>query len=62
MSDFDKSYSVTMSGTGLCPGVSVGTAYRVEPRTAALYQIRIARQEVSSELRRLREAVEESRR
>lgn len=62
MSDFDRSNSVTMSGTGLCPGISVGTAYRVEPRSAVLCQIRIARQEVSSELSRLREAVEESRR
>ena len=51
-----------LSGVGLSPGVSIGTAYEVEPQNVALYPIRIASDEVTSELKRLRAALKESRR
>ncbi len=51
-----------LSGVGLSPGVSIGTAYVVEPQIATFYPIRIASDEVSSELKRLHAALKESRR
>ena len=51
-----------LSGVGLSPGVSIGTAYVVEPQIAAFYPIRITPDELSSELKRLRAALKESRR
>jgi len=54
--------SQELSGIGLSPGVSIGTAYEVEPQIAAFYPIRIASDEVSSELKRLHAALKESRR
>ncbi len=51
-----------LSGVGLSPGVSIGTAYEVEPQIVALYPIRFASDEVSRELKRLRAALKESRR
>ena len=54
--------SQELSGVGLSPGVSIGTAYEVEPQIAAFYPIRIASDEVSSELKRLNAALKESRR
>ena len=50
-----------LSGVGLSPGVSIGTAYEVEPQIVALYPIRIASDEVTRELKRLRAALKESR-
>ena len=50
-----------LSGVGLSPGVSIGTAYEVEPQIVALYPIRIASDEVTRELERLRAALKESR-
>lgn len=50
-----------LSGVGLSPGVSMGTAYEVEPQIVALYPIRIASDEVTRELERLRAALKESR-
>ncbi|MCH8016281.1 MAG: phosphoenolpyruvate--protein phosphotransferase [Acidobacteria bacterium] len=50
-----------LSGVGLSPGVSIGTAYEVEPQIVALYPIRIASDEVTSELKRLHAALKESR-
>jgi phosphotransferase system enzyme I (PtsI) len=54
--------SQELFGVGLSPGVSIGTAYEVEPQIAAFYPIRIASDEVSSELERLHAALKESRR
>ena len=54
--------SQELSGVGLSPGISIGTAYEVEPQTAAIYPIRIADDEVTSELKRLRAGLQESRR
>jgi phosphotransferase system enzyme I (PtsI) len=54
--------SQELSGVGLSPGISIGTAYEVEPQTAAFYPIRIADDEVTSELKRLRAGLKESRR
>jgi len=51
-----------LSGVGLSPGVSIGTAYEVEPQIATFCPIRIASDEVTSELKRLRAALKESRR
>lgn len=51
-----------LSGAGLSPGVAIGTAYRVELQTGAFYRIRISPEECSSELRRLRTALKQSRR
>jgi phosphotransferase system enzyme I (PtsI) len=51
-----------LSGVGLSPGVSIGTAYGVEPQIAAFYPIRITSDEVVSELKRLHAALKESRR
>ncbi len=50
-----------LSGVGLSPGVSIGTAYEVEPQIVALYPIRIASDEVTRELKRLHAALKESR-
>ena len=50
-----------LSGVGLSPGVSIGTAYEVEPQIVAMYPIRIASDEVTSELKRLHAALKESR-
>jgi phosphotransferase system enzyme I (PtsI) len=50
-----------LSGVGLSPGVSIGTAYEVEPQIVALYPISIASDEVTRELKRLRAALKESR-
>ena len=54
--------SQELSGVGLSPGISIGTAYEVEPQIAAFYPIRIADDEVTSELKRLRAGLKESRR
>ena len=47
---------------GLSPGVAIGTAYEVEPQSAAFHPIGIASEEVSGEVRRLHAALKESRR
>lgn len=51
----------TLQGKGLSPGEGWGVAYRVEPRQPAFYRLRITPEEVSTELRRFREAVARAR-
>ena len=56
----EKSPSV-LSGVGLSPGMGLGTAYLVQPRTPGLFPTHIGPEEVSSELERLDTALEQSR-
>ena len=51
-----------LNGVGLSPGLAIGTAYKVEPRTGVLYRIQILEDEVADELERLRQALQESHR
>lgn len=53
--------STVLRGIGLSPGIVIGTAYRVEPRAASFYRLRISAAEVSQELERLRQALDKSR-
>ena len=51
-----------LAGVGLSPGLAIGTAYNVEPRTGVLYRIQISEDEVAGELERLCQARQESHR
>ena len=48
-------------GKGLSPGISFGTAYRVEAELPAFYRIDIQAEDLETELERLEQALEKSR-
>ncbi|MFQ5739633.1 MAG: phosphoenolpyruvate--protein phosphotransferase [Acidobacteriota bacterium] len=52
----------TLSGTGLSPGIGLGTAYILEPCAPGFYRLRIEASEVPAELERFQQALDKSRR
>ena len=52
-----KPMTKELAGVGLSPGLAIGTAYNVEPRTGVLYRIQISEDEVAGELERLASAM-----
>ncbi len=63
MSEVSNGYTVMRRflGKGLSPGISVGTAHRVESEIPAFYRISIKPEDLAIELRRLQQAVAKSK-
>jgi len=56
-----ETQSIKLTGSGLSPGIVIGTAYKVEPAIPTFYRISIQKEDVPRELHRLDLAVEKSR-
>ena len=64
MNETNNGYQLVgrLLGKGLSPGISVGTAHRVESEVPVFHRISIRSEEVDTELERLEQALDRSRR